>query len=75
MICILAISFNMTSNAKGVRVRIMNIKPKYSSGMMLSEGKYDVEVFAAGYETKRVWVSHKKGHTTHMINLERSKII
>ncbi|EDN69350.1 Tetratricopeptide TPR_2 [Beggiatoa sp. PS] len=38
------------------RIRVMNIKPKYRSGILLKPGKYDIEVTHPGYESKRRWV-------------------
>ncbi|MCP4699936.1 MAG: PEGA domain-containing protein [Gammaproteobacteria bacterium] len=37
------------------RVRIMNIKPVYQDGILLSQGRYDIEVSSDGYEMYREW--------------------
>jgi formylglycine-generating enzyme required for sulfatase activity len=41
---------------KDVRVRILNIGPKFYQGIELDAGKYHVEVSAKGYETQKMWV-------------------
>ena len=61
--------FIVETNARDARVRIMNIKPKYKSGMKLPIGNYHVEVSAPDHETKSVWVSHNRGNTTHNIKI------
>ncbi|MCP4410059.1 MAG: hypothetical protein GY807_20410 [Gammaproteobacteria bacterium] len=38
------------------RIRILNIGPKYKSGMTLSAGRYHIEVSRPGYKTERRWV-------------------
>ncbi|MCP4408103.1 MAG: SUMF1/EgtB/PvdO family nonheme iron enzyme, partial [Gammaproteobacteria bacterium] len=38
------------------RIRILNIGPKYQSGMTLPAGRYHIEVSRAGYKTERKWV-------------------
>lgn len=44
------------------RIRILNIKPKYSRGIALDPGRYHVEVAAKGYETERRWIDLAAGH-------------
>lgn len=50
------ISLTVATQPSDARVRIMNIKPKYESGIELKEGKYDIEVSKPGYTTYRKWV-------------------
>lgn len=53
------------------RVRILNIAPKYYSGIELQAGSYHVEVSAGGYETKRQWIELQAGNELHVsITLE-----
>ena len=47
---------------EGARVRVLNIKPKYSLGMELDPGRYHIEVAARGYETERRWIDLAVGH-------------
>ena len=43
----------------------MNIKTKYKRGMMLPQGRYDIEVSKEGYTTHRRWIELP----THKSNL------
>ncbi len=45
------------------QITLWNIKPKYSPGMTLPLGKYDVEVSAPGYQGLREWVEVGAGET------------
>ena len=45
------------TDPKGARVRILNIRPRFSQGIELKPGKYHIEVSAAGYATKKTWVT------------------
>jgi len=42
---------------EGARIRILNIKPKFSQGMLLAPGPYHIEVSADGYETRNIWIT------------------
>ncbi len=42
-------------NVENATIRIMNIAPKYQSGMHLKPGAYDILVSANGYEAYREW--------------------
>nr|VFK58724.1 MAG: Formylglycine-generating enzyme, required for sulfatase activity, contains SUMF1/FGE domain [Candidatus Kentron sp. TUN] len=53
------------------RIRIMNIKPRYRSGMELEPGRYHVEVSKAGYEEMRQWVD-VNGDVTLPIRLKKA---
>ena len=46
---------------KGSKVRILNIKPKFSQGILLKPGRYLVEVSAPGYNTRKDWVELAAG--------------
>jgi len=46
---------------KNVEVRILNIRPKFSQGIRLKPGRYDLEVSAPGYNTWREWVELAAG--------------
>ncbi|MGD8649696.1 MAG: hypothetical protein PVJ77_24390, partial [Desulfobacterales bacterium] len=41
----------------GARIRILNIKPKFIQGMLLTPGPYQIEVSAEGYETRSIWIT------------------
>ncbi len=50
-------TFRLTVNTiASARIRILNIKPKYSKGMWLKTGKYHVEVSAKGYHVHQQWI-------------------
>lgn len=51
-----AITLTVAAQPSDARIRIMNIKPKYQSGIELEEGKYDIEVSKPGYDTYRKWI-------------------
>lgn len=48
----------LPSNAK---IRILNIVPKYSPGILLEAGSYNIEVTASGYQTSSKWYSLESG--------------
>jgi len=49
--------FPLTVNApQGSRIRIMNIVPKYTAGILLEKGKYSIQVTKPGYQTFRKWI-------------------
>jgi len=59
----------ITTNVKGAKVFIMNIKPKYSAGMMLPKGAYDIKVVKSGYQSVRKWIYLKERQSSFTINL------
>lgn len=63
--------FTVHSTPYNSRIRVMNIKPKYNDGIMLSPGYYDVLVEAAGYQPQRINIHHSKGSKNHVITLNR----
>ena len=57
---------------ENARIRIMNIRPRYQSGMLLQPGKYDLEISAEGYQTYRKWIPLDAGtYEPVVIHLER----
>jgi len=47
------------------RIRILNIKPIYFSGMALPKGRYHIEVSARGFDTYKQWVQVNVGKENH----------
>ena len=39
------------------RIRILNIKPKYTMGIELKPGKYDILITKRGYKKQRFWIT------------------
>lgn len=54
------------------RVRIMNIAPRYRSGMALEAGNYDLEVSKPGYDTLRRWVAIEDSDLVIPARLQRT---
>lgn len=53
-------------------IRILNIVPPYTDGILLSPGNYQVEISAHGYKQKQIWVALRAGEEKRVtINLER----
>mgnify|MGYP001347611590 CR=1 FL=1 len=48
------------------RIRILNIKPKFSQGIELAGGKYHVEVTASGYKKSLQWITLEAGETRQL---------
>ena len=65
-------SLTIRPSPSSARVRIMNINPRYQSGMALAPGKYDIEVSKAGYATVRRWITILDGDVTLPVKLERA---
>ena len=56
------------------RIRILNIGPKFYQGMDLAPGSYHVEVSAAGYEMKKLWVDLGAGENKQLdVQLSKSQ--
>ena len=53
------------------RIRIMNIVPRYSPGIALEPGRYDVEVSKPGYSTVRRWIEISAADVNLAVQLER----
>lgn len=56
------------NNAK---VRIMNIQPRYTRNMLLTNGRYDVEVSSPGYKSQRRWIVLSAKKTQHRFSLTK----
>ncbi len=54
----------ITSNTENATIRIMNIKPTYQAGMLLSPGNYDIQISAPDYATYRGWHHVRAGQQT-----------
>jgi TonB family protein len=52
------------------RVRILNIEPRYQSGMLLEPGQYHIEVSLDGYITHRQWVEVRDRIVSMAVNLQ-----
>lgn len=61
--------FLLDVKPKDATVKIMNIKPKYYEGMILSAGSYDIKVYRSGYHPQRTWINHDG--RKHKIELEQ----
>jgi len=66
---LVSLPFRVTTNVNNAKIRVMNIKDRYSPKMMLPVGNYDVEVSAAGHRPERRWVTHQQGTTEHKFML------
>ena len=64
--------FTVLVEPSEARVRILNIEPRYSAGMKLQAGEYEVEASAEGYATKTETVVHGAAPTVHRLALSRS---
>ena len=42
---------------KNARIRILNIRPKYKRGIVLKQGKYNIEVSKSGYIMHKEWIT------------------
>jgi formylglycine-generating enzyme required for sulfatase activity/serine/threonine protein kinase len=52
-------------------IRILNIAPKFHQGMELSPGRYQVEISANGYDTRKKWIELSSGEDKELeIRLE-----
>jgi len=51
------ITLTILVSPSDARVRIMNIKPIYKSGIELKKGKYDIEVSKPNHKVYREWVN------------------
>lgn len=54
------------------RVRILNIKEKYSTGMPLAPAAYHIEISHPGYATKTKWIRLNERNQTWDIALQKS---
>jgi len=62
------------TDPEDAKVRILNIKPKFSQGMKLEPGSYHVEIEAEGYVNKRGWIALDAGEEKRIkFELEKMK--
>ncbi|ASJ97304.1 hypothetical protein [Shewanella marisflavi] len=59
----------INTNVDNAKISVMNIKPKYKAGMLLSPGGYDIKVSAPGHQDVRQWVYLKADKTQFTITL------
>lgn len=62
----------VVTNVKKPIIKIMNIKPRFSQGILLNKGSYDIQVSKKGYHTYRKWIKLDKDRTVN-INLKPLK--
>ena len=64
---------HVDTTPQGARVRILNIVPRYHSGIELEPGKYHIEVSAPGYRTDTQWVPLSAGERKQiLVGLEKA---
>lgn len=63
--------YRLTVNTtpKNARVRILNIKPRYSDGIKLAPGKYHISVSAKGYAPYSRWLNIEKNNRKFSVTL------
>jgi len=49
------------TDPKDAHICILNIRPRFKQGIWLENGKYLLEVSAAGYQTKKMWLEISSG--------------
>lgn len=64
-------SLMVSVKPSNARTRIMNIVPRYSPGIALEAGRYDIEVSKAGYSTVRRWIEIDTADVNLAVELER----
>ena len=47
-------------------IRILNLEAEFTQGMALGAGRYEVEISAPGYETKKEWVELEDGKDQYL---------
>jgi hypothetical protein len=60
-----AFPLTVTTTPADAQIRILNILPKYQDGILLPQGKYDIEVRKPGYVTQRQ-VAEMKAQPTNL---------
>ncbi len=63
---------SVDANPKDSIIKIMNIRPKYFSGIKLKPGKYNILVKKSGYKTYRRWVEITDKDLTLKVTLKYS---
>ena len=62
-------SFEVQPVPAKATVALLNHSEAYRLGMSLASGRYEVEVSAPGYETRREWILHGESPTQHRVEL------
>lgn len=70
---VLPLTINPTPTA--ARIRILNIKEKYSAGIALAPAAYHIEISYPGYATKTKWIRLNERNQTWDIALQKSNQI
>jgi formylglycine-generating enzyme required for sulfatase activity len=52
---------NVSIDPADALVRILNIEQRYTEGMLLNAGQYEIQVSKQGYETKSEWITIEAG--------------
>ena len=63
-------ALQILATPESARIRLPGIKEKYSPGMKLAPGRYDVEVSARGYVSQRLQVEISDRDVTQEVSLE-----
>ena len=63
-------SFSIEAKPETAAVALVNGSEAYRPGMLVVPGRYEVEVSAPGFVTRREWVTHAKSETSHRVELE-----
>ena len=61
--------FVVETDPAGAEVELLGIEESYRAGLELPVGRYQVEVWAEGYESQRVWVEHTESGEPHRVAL------
>ena len=61
----------VSAQPEDARIRIMNIVPRYTPGIALEPGRYDVEISKPGYVPVRRWVEIESADINLAVQLER----
>ena len=64
-------SFSIEAEPETAGVALLNGSEAYRPGILLIPGRYEVEVSAPGYATRREWVTHAESETLLQVQLER----
>ena len=63
-------SFSVEAEPSTATVALLNGPEEYRPGMLLVPGRYEVEVSAPGFVTRRELVTHSESETRHQVQLE-----
>ncbi|MBN8431770.1 SUMF1/EgtB/PvdO family nonheme iron enzyme [Microbulbifer salipaludis] len=64
-------ALKVSAKPRDARIRVMNIVPRYTPGMALEPGRYDIEVSKAGFSTVRRWIEITAADVNLAVELER----